>query len=129
MPIKWFVVVAQIINFLILVWLLKRFLYKPILNAIDAREMGMATQLADAIAKTADAEKERDAFQHKIEALDQEHAALMKKVADEANAERQRLFEEIRKEADALRARRQEALRNEQQALHSNIIRWTQKEV
>jgi len=38
MPIKWFVVVAQIINFLILVWLLKRFLYKPILDAIDAQD-------------------------------------------------------------------------------------------
>jgi F-type H+-transporting ATPase subunit b len=129
MPIKWFVVVAQIINFLILVWVLKRFLYKPILNAIDAREKGIATQFAEANAKTAEAEKERATFQHKNEVFDQEHAALMKKMSDEANAERQRLLDEVRKDADALRARRQEALRNEQRALHSNIIRWTQKEV
>ena len=38
MPINWFTVAAQAINFLILVWLLKRFLYKPILHAIDERE-------------------------------------------------------------------------------------------
>jgi len=38
MLIDWFTVVAQVINFLILVWLMKRFLYKPILNAIAARE-------------------------------------------------------------------------------------------
>jgi F-type H+-transporting ATPase subunit b len=38
MLIDWFTVAAQALNFLILVWLMKRFLYKPILNAIDARE-------------------------------------------------------------------------------------------
>ena len=42
MLINWFTVVAQAINFLILVWLLKRFLYKPILHAIDEREKGIA---------------------------------------------------------------------------------------
>ena len=38
MEINWFTVIAQVINFLILVWLLKRFLYKPVLNAIAERE-------------------------------------------------------------------------------------------
>jgi F-type H+-transporting ATPase subunit b len=41
MLIDWFTVAAQAINFLILVWLLKRFLYKPVLNAVDAREKAM----------------------------------------------------------------------------------------
>jgi F-type H+-transporting ATPase subunit b len=41
MLIDWFTVGAQTLNFLILVWLMKRFLYKPILNAIDAREKRM----------------------------------------------------------------------------------------
>src|SRR5471032_1438185 len=44
----------------ILVWLLKRFLYKPILNAVDAREKRVAAELADAGAKRAEAVKERD---------------------------------------------------------------------
>ncbi len=46
MLIDWFTVVAQAINFLILVWLLQRFLFKPILGAIDEREKGIAAQLA-----------------------------------------------------------------------------------
>ena len=129
MPINWFTVAAQAINFLILVWLMKRFLYKPILNAIDEREKGIATQLAQAEAKKAEAQKERDDFQHKNEVFDQERAALLKKATDEAKAERQRLLDEARKDADALRAKRQEALRNEQQNLSQEIIRWTQKEV
>lgn len=129
MPIDWFTVVAQAINFLILVWLLKRFLYKPILHAIDEREKGIADQLAQAETKKAEAQKERDGFQHKNEAFDQERAALLKKATDEANGERQRLLDEARKDADALRAKRQDALRKEQRNLGQEITRWTQKQV
>ncbi len=57
MLIDWFTVVAQAINFLILVWLLKRFLFKPILHAIDEREKGIANQLAQAEAMKAEAKK------------------------------------------------------------------------
>ena len=42
MTIDWFTVGAQIVNFIVLVWLLKRFLYKPVLAAIDAREKRIA---------------------------------------------------------------------------------------
>ncbi len=51
MLIDWFTVGAQALNFFILVWLMKRFLYKPILDAINAREMLVAKQLAEASAK------------------------------------------------------------------------------
>jgi F-type H+-transporting ATPase subunit b len=129
MLIDWFTVAAQAINFLILVWLLKRFLYKPILDAIDEREKGIAAQLAQAEAKKAEAQRERDDFQHKNEAFDQERALLLKKATDDAKAERQRLLDEARKDADALRAKREEALRTEQRDLNQEIIRWTQKEV
>ena len=54
MKINWFTVIAQVINFLILVWLMKRYLYKPVLNAIDEREKKIAAQLADAEAKKAE---------------------------------------------------------------------------
>ncbi len=129
MLINWFTVFAQAINFLILVWLLKRFLYKPILNAIDAREKGIAAQLADAEAKKAEAQKDRDDFQHKNEAFDKERAGLLKKATDDAKTERQRLLDEAQKDADALRAKRQEALQAEQRNLNTEIVRWTQKEV
>ncbi len=62
MPIDWFTVAAQVINFLILVWLLKRFLYKPILAAIDEREKGIAAQLASAEAKKAERKRNETSF-------------------------------------------------------------------
>ena len=129
MLIDWFTVGAQALNFIILVWLLKRFLYKPILNAVDAREKRIAAQLADADAKKAEAQKERDEFQHKNQEFDQQRAALLSKATDEANAERQRLLEDARKAADALSAKRQEALRRDADNLNQAIRRRTQQEV
>ena len=129
MLIDWFTVGAQALNFIILVWLLKRFLYKPILNAVDAREKRIAAQLADADAKKAEAQKERDEFQHKNQEFDQQRAALLSKATDEANAERQRLLEDARKAADALSAKRQQALRRDADNLNQAIRRRTQQEV
>jgi F-type H+-transporting ATPase subunit b len=129
MLIDWFTVGAQALNFLILVWLMKRFLYKPILHAIDAREERIAKELADADAKKTEAQKERDEFEHKNEEFDQQRAALMSKATDEAQAERQRLLDEARTAAAALSVKRQEALRNEEQNLRQAISRRTQQEV
>jgi F-type H+-transporting ATPase subunit b len=66
MLIDWFTVGAQALNFLILVWLMKRFLYQPILNAIDAREADRRNSPTPPRPK-AEAQKERDEFQHKNE--------------------------------------------------------------
>ena len=129
MLIDWFTVGAQALNFVILVWLMKRFLYKPVLAAIDVREKRIAKEIADADAKKADAQKEHDEFQHKNEEFDQQRAALLAKATDEAKAERQRLLDEARKAADALTAKRQDALRSDAQNLNQAIIRRTQGEV
>jgi len=129
MLIDWFTVGAQALNFIILVWLLKRFLYKPILHAVDAREKRIAAELADADAKKAEAQKERDDYQHKNEEFDQQRAALLSKATDEAKAERQRLLADARKAADALSTKRQEALRSDAQNLNQAIRRRTQQEV
>lgn len=50
MSIDWITVVAQLVNFLLLMFLLKRFLYRPILDGIDAREAEITQRMADATA-------------------------------------------------------------------------------
>jgi F-type H+-transporting ATPase subunit b len=129
MLIDWFTVGAQALNFIILVWLLKRFLYKPILNAVDAREKRIAAELADADEKKTEAQRERDEFQRKSKEFDQQRAALLTKATDEAKVERQRLLDDARKAADALSAKRQEVLRSDAHNLNQDIRRRTQQEV
>jgi F-type H+-transporting ATPase subunit b len=129
MLIDWFTVGAQALNFLILAWLMKRFLYRPILHAIDEREKRIATELADADTKKTEAEKEREKFQKKNEEFDQQRDEFLSKAKDEAKAERQRLFDAARQAADALRAKQQDALKSELQNLHKEIARRSREEV
>ncbi|MGO9993548.1 MAG: F0F1 ATP synthase subunit delta, partial [Steroidobacteraceae bacterium] len=129
MLIDWFTVGAQALNFIILVWLLKRFLYKPILNAVDAREKRIAAELGDADAKKTEAQRERDEFQRKSKEFEQQRAALLAKATDEATVERQRLLDDARKTADALSAKRQQGLRADAHNLNRAIRRRTQQEV
>jgi len=129
MIVDWFTVGAQALNFVILVWLLKRFLYKPILNAIDAREKRIAEELSDADTKKAEALKERDEYQNKNKEFDEQRAALLSRAADEAQAVRQRLLDEARQAADALRADREDALNREHQSLSDEITRRAGEEV
>jgi F-type H+-transporting ATPase subunit b len=129
MLIDWFTVCAQALNFLILVWLMRRFLYRPILAAIDAREKKIAKELADADAQKAEAHKERDEFQQKNEAFDKERDGLLAKAADDAKTEGRRLVDEARKESDSTRAKARDALIGEQRSLGDEITRRTREEV
>jgi len=129
MLINWFTVGAQALNFLILVWLMKRFLYKPIRKAIDDREKRIAAELADADAQRAEAQKERDEYRHKNEEIDQQRAALLSRATEEAKGARQRLLEEARQAADTLSSKRQETQRNDAYNLNQAISRRIQQEV
>lgn len=129
MLVDWFTVGAQALNFLILVWLMKRFLYRPILRAVDAREKLIAAELADAAAKKAEAQKDRDELQHKNEELDRQRAALLAAATEAAQSEGRRLLDAARQEADALSAKRLEALRRDAQSLGQAISLRTQAEV
>jgi F-type H+-transporting ATPase subunit b len=129
MLIDWFTVGAQLVNFLILVWLLKRFLYRPILDAIDARENRIATEFRDADLKKAEAQKERDDFRAKIKIFDDQRAALMSKAVDEAKADRERLLGDAHKAADELRAGLEIGVRNERIRIGGEIARLVAEEV
>lgn len=129
MFIDWFTVGAQLLNFIVLIWLMKRFLYLPILNAIDTREKLIAEKIADADANKAKAQIERDDFAKKNEEFDQQRATLLKQATDEAKAERQRLVEEARQAAEILSNKRKEALKKEAEKLNQSIIQRTQQEV
>jgi F-type H+-transporting ATPase subunit b len=129
MLIDWFTVGAQTLNFLVLVWLLRHFLYKPVRDAIDARAKGIAATLADADAKTKEAQKQRDDFEGKNKAFDEQRAGLLGKATDEAKSERDRLIGDAQKEADGLRASQAAALKADLATLGKQITRTASDEV
>jgi F-type H+-transporting ATPase subunit b len=129
MLIDWFTVGAQALNFVVLVWLMKRFLYQPVLDAIDLREKRIAAALADADAKQRQAGAQRDEFQRLTDELEQQRAALLGQATQDAEAERQRLVGAAKSAADALSTQRQQALRSDARQLNQALARRTQQQV
>lgn len=129
MLIDWFTVAAQTVNFLILVWVLKRFLYKPVLAAIDQREKCIATLLEGAEKKKAEALKEQADFQRKIEEFEQERSRLLLEATTAADTERRKLLEAARQDAEDLRAKLQKAVYGELDSLNRKIEKLAQQEV
>ncbi len=128
MLIDWFTVGAQAVNFLILVWLMKRFLYEPVLAAIDAREQKVASELQQAADAKTQADKEREALRVKTEALPGQTAELLRAAAGDADTQRQHLLEDARKESQELRSRSMTALAAEQAELKLQIVSRTRQE-
>ena len=129
MLIDWFTVVAQAINFIILVWLLKLFLYKPILHAIDEREKGIAAKRTEAETNNAEAKKAHADFLEKSATFDKQRADLLKKATNDAKIEHDQLVEDARNEATSSRAKSQAALDSEFKNIHQEFMSRTQKEV
>jgi F-type H+-transporting ATPase subunit b len=129
MLIDWFTVIAQVVNFLILVWLMKRFLYQPILKALAAREQRIAASLADADAKMTEAAREREEYMRKNVEFERQRAEVMYKVQDEAQNERNRLYETARKDAEEFRGKLQSKLDSEYSNLRDSIRHRTRDEV
>ena len=129
MLIDWFTVGAQALNFIILVVLMKHFLYKPVLDAIDAREKRIADELADADQKKTDAQKDGDDFRRKSADFDKQRADLLSKATAEAQAQRDTLLAAAHKAADDIAAKRQEALVSDARSLNKALVQTAQAQV
>jgi F-type H+-transporting ATPase subunit b len=129
MLIDWFTVSAQAVNFMILVWLLHRFLYKPVLAAIDTREKLIALAVADAASQKLAAERERAALAAKEGVLESRRLELLGKATSAAEEERQRLLAQARAESVALRAQQQARLEESRAKLAQDIAALARREV
>ena len=129
MQINWFTVIAQLVNFALLVWLMKRFLYGPILAAIEAREQKITAQLTAAQTQQAEAQIEHAEFTQKNADFDAQKQALLATAAADAETQRQTLLEATREEAETLRAKQQTALLQTQADMQDDIARQTRQAV
>lgn len=121
MQIDWLTVVAQIVNFLVLVWLLKRFLYRPVVEAMSRRESRIESRLADARRREQEAEAEAESFRGKSAALERDREQQLEQAREAADAEKRRLVEQAREEVDGMRNRWVDQLRREQDDFGRNL--------
>jgi F-type H+-transporting ATPase subunit b len=116
MLIDWFTIAAQIINFLVLVWLLKHFLYGRIIGAINARESKIAARLAEAETKEKAAADQLALYQAKLADFEQQCEGMLAAARIEAEKLHAGLIEKAREHARSLETKWQEDLERERSA-------------
>jgi F-type H+-transporting ATPase subunit b len=114
MRIDWLTVAAQVVNFLVLVYLLKRFLYAPVIAAMTRRQQRVAQELADAATREREADAKAQAFQQQTDAFERSKAEMLEAAAGEVEVRRKALLDEARREVDATRASWRQAVEREQ---------------
>ena len=124
MSVDFTTILAQIVNFTILAWALYKFLYKPLLVAIDKREKHIAGEIQNAEELAADAEKKLDELNKRYLAIDNERTQILKEAREEAENLRKELEHEVQAEILEKRLLWQQELDREK-ALMINEVRQT----
>jgi F-type H+-transporting ATPase subunit b len=127
--INWFTVAAQIVNFLILVALLKRFLYGPIVAAMATREGNIAAQLTEAQQKREAAEQEKAQLRQKIRAIDAQRQEMLTAAERQAEAHKQELFIAARQEMEQIRQKWAASLTREKDTFLQSLKQRLAQEV
>ncbi len=129
MLLDWFTVAAQIVNFLVLLILLKIFLYDRVIAAMDAREQTIAERLEQADQQNKDARREADALRNERRELEDQRGNMLAEAREQAQSRRQELMEAARRDVDDQRARWQDALDRGRQAFVRQLQRLAAHQV
>ncbi len=123
MHIDWFVFFCQIVNLLLLLFLLKKFLYGRIIGAMDAREARIAATFAESEKAREAARESAERYEKRLRDLDAHVDAAMNRARDDAEAHRKELMDKAREEVDLLQARWVETLKSERDAFLADLRR------
>ena len=121
MLIDWFTVVAQIINFLVLVALLKHFLWGRLTHAIDEREAHVAGELAKAEQKNKEAQLLAEQLRASALEQVQKREEMLVRAHKEVDEERAKLVQEARDAVVEVERRWWEELDHEQEAFFREL--------
>lgn len=116
MTIDWWTLALQTINFLVLVWLLQRFLYKPIAGIIEKRRNEAREVVREAEKAKAEAEAARKEYDRRTAELAEERRQVLEKAHEEISGERRAAMDEARREADEMIAAAKDSIEKEKAA-------------
>lgn len=131
MQLDWSTFILEIINFVILVWLLKHFFYKPVMNIIARRKQAIQETLDKSEKIREEAESLKSQYENRLEEWEKEKETSRIKLHHDIEAERklalQKLSESIQQErekADVLMQRHQASTleKNEKLAIEQGLI-------
>ncbi len=98
MELNWSTFALEIFNFLVLVWILKRFLYQPVLDVISRRRTAIENQLAEAKQIHADSDTLKEQYENRLADWEQERQKAMDKLSHELEETRLHQLENLKAE-------------------------------
>ncbi|MGD9299968.1 MAG: F0F1 ATP synthase subunit delta [Desulfobacterales bacterium] len=129
MLIDWFTVGAQIINFLILLALLKIFLFDRITRAMDEREEKINSRFEEADRKKQEVRQEAQSLEKQKRELDENREQLIAEAEADAESRRKEWVDQARREVEQLRGRWKDALAEQQASFGRDLRRLTAEQV
>ena len=98
MGIHWTTFFLEIVNFLVLVWLLKRFLYRPVKAMVERRRQEVEARLAEAERRRQEAETLKQRYENRLADWEAEKKEAWEALRRELEAERQRRLQTLQQE-------------------------------
>ncbi len=129
MLIDYFTTIAQIINFLVLVFLLRHFLYRPIIKAMNEREQKIADRLKEAEDKKKEAEQEEASYRKMKQEMAGMHDAMIAKATEEVQAFQADLIKKAREDVAKTKEDWYEAFLRQKDAFLADVTAQAGKEV
>lgn len=121
MSVDWFTVAAQMVNFLLLVLLLRHFFYKRLLNAIDTREQRIALQLAEADQKNRQAAQDVERARAETERIQQQRNQMLAEGKQRADHEHDEMYQQAQTSVKQIETKWREDLEREKAVYFEQI--------
>ena len=116
-----FTIIAQLINFSVLIYLLNKFLYKPVLATLEKRREDIKSKMEEIEYKLKESDKLKEEYLSKLKNLEKENAILKEKAIQEANEIKELELQKARQDLSEKKDRFNEYLNLEQQKLVENF--------
>lgn len=121
MQISWFEIAAQIINFFIILFILQKLLYKPVINAMKERQKRIQEAQKEAELKMNKANKLIDEYNKKMADIEEDKREIIFETRKQAQEKKENILENFKQEAEAKRKIYLKEIEDEKQSFIDNL--------
>jgi F-type H+-transporting ATPase subunit b len=119
--VDWMTILFQALNFLLLLVILQRFLYRPLSKKMKEREEAIESEISEAKQRAEEAEREREELEERLAAAQEEAEKIRSEAREEAAKKREEILEQAREDAADTRREANERIQREEQAARERI--------
>jgi len=129
LQIDYFTIAAQVVNFALLVFILKHFLYGPLLKLMDEREMKIISRQKAAEDAKSEAKTQELSYRKKLEELSSEHEELLVKAKEDAKEFKADMMKKAREEIEETKVEWQRDLQRQRDDFISDLRKYSGRQL